>query len=185
MFYQGLEFAETKPLRERTRFRYGMGVAASVIAWPTVMMPIEYGLTSQFMAFVALYFADSSAATRGWAPRWYAQYRFMLTAVVGLAIFVSLVGRSRLERAESLSKEHMRARLDKSGLADKETDWAKIETEEIKRKKEEERKAKERKEKEKKEKKSKEKDQSNGSKGGEKDSDKEDEGKEKSDKNED
>lgn len=162
-----------------------MGVAASVIAWPTVMMPIEYGLTSQFMAFTALYFADSSAATRGWAPRWYAQYRFMLTAVVGLAIFVSLIGRSQLEKSERLSEEYLRTRPNKSALADKETDWAKVEAEEIKRKKKEERKAKERKEKEEKEKKSKEKDQSSGSEGGEtKNTDKADEGQEKGDEEE-
>ena len=124
-----------------------MGVAASVIAWPTLLMPIEYGLTSQFMAFVALYVADSRASSRGWAPRWYAQYRFMLTAIVGMAILVSLVGRSELEKSERLSKEHLRSSMNRPGLADTETDWPKVEAAEKKRMKEE-KEAKERKAKE-------------------------------------
>lgn len=120
-----------------------MGVAASAVAWPTVLMPIEYGLTSQFMAFVALYFADLRASSRGWAPGWYGQYRFMLTAMVGLAIFVSLVGTSALEKSERLSKGHLRASMNRPGIADTETNWAKVEAEDKKRMKEEERKAKE------------------------------------------
>lgn len=146
LLVQGLEYAEKSPSLNRTRFRYGMGVAASVIAWPTLLLSIEYGLTAQFMAFVALYFADSRASHRGWAPYWYAQYRFLLTAMVGLAIFVSLVGRSEIEKSERLSKGYLKSSLNRPGLADKETNWVKLEAEEkkkIKKEKEEkERKAK-------------------------------------------
>ncbi|EHK46916.1 hypothetical protein TRIATDRAFT_16953, partial [Trichoderma atroviride IMI 206040] len=92
----GLEYAEKKPQHDRTRFRYGMGLGASIVAWPTLMMPLEYALTTQFGAFVALYYADSRATKRGWAPPWYGKYRFLLTAMVGLAIFVSLVGRAKI-----------------------------------------------------------------------------------------
>ncbi|PCD34824.1 hypothetical protein AU210_007419 [Fusarium oxysporum f. sp. radicis-cucumerinum] len=99
----GLEYAEKQPLRERTRFRYGMGLAASIVAWPTLMLPVEYALTSQFMAFVALYFADSRAATKGWAPRWYGSYRFLLTAMVGFAIFISLIGRAKIKQGDAIT----------------------------------------------------------------------------------
>lgn len=61
---QGLEYAEKTPLPARTRFRYAVGVAAPAVAWPTLLMPVEYALTTQFLAFVALYFVDSRAAVR-------------------------------------------------------------------------------------------------------------------------
>ncbi|KAF4977665.1 hypothetical protein FZEAL_5855, partial [Fusarium zealandicum] len=154
----GLEYAEKQPLRERTRFRYGMGVASSVIAWPTLFLPVEYALTTQFMAFVALYFADARAATRGWAPHWYGTYRFLLTAMVGFAIFVSLVGRAKIGQGDTLSSQGLTQRLERPGMADHDTDWARLEAEEKERikkekKKQEEKEAKEAEKKEKEEKK--------------------------------
>ncbi|KFA74365.1 hypothetical protein S40288_06673 [Stachybotrys chartarum IBT 40288] len=143
----GLEYAEKQPSSNRTRFRYGMGLGASIIAWPTLLMPIEYALTAQFAAFTALYFADSRAAKNGWAPRWYGMYRFLLTAVVGLAIFISLVGRASITRQQQLGQAVMYERLHQEGIADKHTDWAKLEEEE----KEKNRKKKEAEEKAKKE----------------------------------
>ncbi|KAM0425615.1 hypothetical protein ACHAPT_009147 [Fusarium lateritium] len=140
----GLEYAEKQPLRERTRFRYGMGLAASIIAWPTLFLPVEYALTTQFMAFVALYFADSRAATRGWAPHWYGTYRFLLTAMVGLAIFISLVGRAKIRQGDSLSAHGLSDNFSRSGIADTKTNWTKIEEQEKERvRKEKKKKAKE------------------------------------------
>merc|ERR1712000_378357 len=104
-----------------------MGVIAPVVAWPTLLMPIEYGLTAQFGAFVGLYFADVQASTRGWAPRWYGQYHFLLTAMVGLAIFVSLVGRSQIEKYGRLGGDHLRESITRKGIADTETDLEKEE----------------------------------------------------------
>ncbi|KAI5864117.1 hypothetical protein GGS23DRAFT_483192 [Durotheca rogersii] len=105
----GLEYAEKTPNPERMRFRYGLGVLASVIAWPTLFMPMDFALTSQFAAFVLLYLADSRASVRGWAPPWYGIYRFVLTAIVGAAILISLIGRMKVGEAKP--------RL--SGLSDK------------------------------------------------------------------
>ncbi|KAI8625070.1 hypothetical protein F5Y19DRAFT_451544 [Xylariaceae sp. FL1651] len=96
----GLEYAEKVPNYTRTRFRYGLGLMASVVAWPTLFMPVEFALTSQFAAFVALYFADARATVRGWAPPWYSTYRFALTAVVGVAIAISLIGRAKVGDAK-------------------------------------------------------------------------------------
>ncbi|KAL7956617.1 hypothetical protein V8C34DRAFT_315505 [Trichoderma compactum] len=126
----GLEYAEKKPQHDRTRFRYGTGLAASIVAWPTVLMPLEYALTTQFGAFVALYYADSRATRKGWAPPWYAKYRFLLTAMVGLAIFISLVGRAEISQRNELNKKSLRARVEEPGIADKHTDWTKLEKEE-------------------------------------------------------
>ncbi|PNP80447.1 hypothetical protein FNYG_06046 [Fusarium nygamai] len=143
----GLEYAEKQPLRERTRFRYGMGLAASIVAWPTLMLPVEYALTSQFMAFVALYFADSRAATKGWAPRWYGSYRFLLTAMVGFGIFISLIGRAKIKQGDAITAKGLSDNFARSGIADHSTNWEKLEAEEKarrrKQKEEEEKKAKE------------------------------------------
>ncbi|KAK4063733.1 hypothetical protein Trihar35433_8441 [Trichoderma harzianum] len=140
----GLEYAEKKPQHDRTRFRYGTGLAASIVAWPTMLMPLEYALTTQFGAFVALYYADSRATRKGWAPVWYAKYRFLLTAMVGLAIFISLVGRAEISQKNAHNKQSLRARMEEPGIADKNTDWTKLEKEEKERiKKEKAKKARE------------------------------------------
>ncbi|KAM0246816.1 hypothetical protein ACHAP5_004438 [Fusarium lateritium] len=166
----GLEYAEKQPLRERTRFRYGMGLASSVVAWPTVMLPVEYALTTQFMAFVGLYFADSRAATKGWAPRWYGSYRFLLTAMVGFSIFISLIGRAKIKQGDAITAKGLSNNFSRTGIADHDTNWEKLEAEEKARlkkekKEKEEKEAKEAEKKKKEEKKGKKKD----SKGGDKD----------------
>lgn len=73
-----------------------IGVAAPAIAWPTMLMPVEQALITQFLAFVLLYFTDTRAATKGWAPAWYGPYRFVLTFVVGASIVISLIGRGKV-----------------------------------------------------------------------------------------
>lgn len=108
----GLEYAEKEPSTRRTRFRYGMGVTAPILAWPTVFMPVEWALITQFLSFTGLYLADLRATTRGWTPPWYSNYRFVLTAVVGAAIFVSLVGRAKVGKGHTrLSTSDLRARM--------------------------------------------------------------------------
>jgi hypothetical protein len=77
--------------------RYSIGVIAPAIAWPTVLFPYEYALISQFLAFTYLYYADSRATTMGWAPPWYGTYRFVLTALSGIAIVISLIGRGEID----------------------------------------------------------------------------------------
>jgi len=137
----GLEYAEKQPSHNRTRFRYGVGVAAPMVAWTTVFMPVEWALITQFLSFTSLYIADLRATTRGWTPHWYASYRFVLTAIVGAAIFVSLVGRAKVGPGHSkLSETELRERL---GLDEKLSghNWEKEEQEErerIKKKKAEE-----------------------------------------------
>jgi hypothetical protein len=69
---------------------------APAIAWPTTLLPVEYALITQFLAFNFLYYADARASRRGWAPPWYGTYRFVLTFVVGAAIVLSLIGRGEI-----------------------------------------------------------------------------------------
>jgi len=76
--------------------RYMIGVLAPAVAWPSVLLPVQYALIAQFLAFNFLYYADSRASRRGWAPPWYGTYRFVLTFIVGVAIVVSLIGRGEL-----------------------------------------------------------------------------------------
>ena len=61
-----------------------------------MVMPVEYALITQFLAFNFLYFTDARATVRGWAPPWYSTYRFVLTFVVGASIVISLIGRGQV-----------------------------------------------------------------------------------------
>jgi hypothetical protein len=76
--------------------RYAIGVVAPAVAWPTILLPVEYALIVQFLAFNFLYFADARATQLGWAPPWYGTYRFVLTFIVGASIVLSLVGRGQI-----------------------------------------------------------------------------------------
>ena len=76
--------------------RYQIGVVAPALAWPTILLPIEYALVAQFLAFNYLYYQDSRAAAKGYAPHWYGVYRFVLTFIVGASIVVSLIGRGQI-----------------------------------------------------------------------------------------
>lgn len=76
--------------------RYAIGVVAPAVAWPTMLLPVEYALITQFLTFNFLYFADARATVRGWVPQWYSTYRFVLTFVVGASIVASLIGRGQI-----------------------------------------------------------------------------------------
>jgi hypothetical protein len=76
--------------------RYAAGVIAPAVAWPTLFMPTEYALITQFLAFTFLYHADAQSSVKGWTPPWYSIYRFVLTFVVGASIVLSLIGREQL-----------------------------------------------------------------------------------------
>ena len=71
-------------------------MVAPAIAWPSILLPVEYALIAQFLAFNYLYFQDARASARGIAPPWYGTYRFVLTFVVGASLVVSLIGRGQI-----------------------------------------------------------------------------------------
>ncbi|KAI4199307.1 MAG: hypothetical protein LQ350_004689 [Teloschistes chrysophthalmus] len=82
--------------------RYAPGIVAPAVAWPTLLLPVEYALIAQFSAFSFLYFSDARFVVRGWAPAWYSTYRFVLTFIVGASIVVSLIGRGQI--ADKISR---------------------------------------------------------------------------------
>ncbi|KUI68026.1 hypothetical protein VM1G_03083 [Cytospora mali] len=185
---QGMEFAEKHPNKARSTFRYGLGVLAPAVAWPTMLMPVHYALIAQFSAFTFMYFADARATTRAWTPTWYGTYRFVLTAIVGASIFISLIGREKIGPDQPRLTD-LREKFHKEGhdtLAEEK--WQKMEAKELeknrKKKEEEEKKQKEEEEKQKKEEKKgkkgekkEDKDGGNDKKDGGKDEGKKDEGK--------
>ncbi|KFY00641.1 hypothetical protein V490_01267 [Pseudogymnoascus sp. VKM F-3557] len=77
--------------------RFAIGCAMPAIAWPTMLMPLEQALITQFLAFTGLYFVDSRQGVRGFAPSWYPTYRFVLTFIVGISIVASLIGRGQVQ----------------------------------------------------------------------------------------
>ncbi|KAL3479123.1 hypothetical protein BJX99DRAFT_223125 [Aspergillus californicus] len=76
--------------------RYAAGVIAPAVAWPTLLLPIEHALITQFLAFTFLYYNDARASVKGQAPHWYSMYRFVLTFVVGASIVATLIGREQI-----------------------------------------------------------------------------------------
>lgn len=74
--------------------RLALGTAPMLVAWTSLgMQPME-ALVVQWLAFTGLWYADSKATMAGWAPRWYSQYRFYLSILVGVCIIGSLTGTS-------------------------------------------------------------------------------------------
>lgn len=137
----GLEFGEKQTASGRTAFRYGAGVLAPAMAWPTIFMSVEWALTTQFAAFIAMYLTDSRATFRGWVPSWYATYRFVLTSIVGAALVISLIGRAKVGQGRSrLLSGELREELSRTPASDY-RNWAEEEEKErrkIRREKKEE-----------------------------------------------
>lgn len=76
--------------------RYLPGILAPAIAWPTLVLPFESALLTQFGVFTVMYFFDANACARGIAPSWYANYRWVLTFIIGLSVFVTIWNREML-----------------------------------------------------------------------------------------
>lgn len=126
-----MEYAEKHPDAARTKFRYGMGVLAPMLAWPTMALPVQFALTAQFAAFTFMYFFDARATTKGWTPQWYGTYRFVLTFIVGSALLISLIGREKIG-ADQPRLTGLREKFHKEGhdtLAEHE--WEKLEEKEL------------------------------------------------------
>jgi hypothetical protein len=74
--------------------RLALGAAPILLAWPTLAMQPMTALAVQWLGFTGLWYADSKATMAGWTPRWYSQYRFYLSILVGTCIIGSLAGTS-------------------------------------------------------------------------------------------
>ncbi|KAH8117136.1 hypothetical protein DFH11DRAFT_1579454 [Phellopilus nigrolimitatus] len=88
----GMEFAGLDGKKGYARL--SLGAAPVVYGWSTLALDPTYALISQFVGFIGLWWADMKTTNAGWTPKWYSQYRFYLTALVGACIIGSLAGTS-------------------------------------------------------------------------------------------
>ncbi|KAF5358204.1 hypothetical protein D9756_001276 [Leucocoprinus leucothites] len=72
--------------------RLALGTAPMLLAWSTLGMQPTIALVLQWVGFTGLWLADSKATLAGWTPKWYSQYRFYLSILVGTCIIGSLAG---------------------------------------------------------------------------------------------
>ncbi|KAG8796766.1 hypothetical protein FRC12_000016 [Ceratobasidium sp. 428] len=95
----GMEFA--KYGGEQGYQRLALGVAPVLYAWPTLYLSPEVALAAQWAGFTAFWYGDSKATSWGWTPKWYSQYRFYLSILVGTCIIGTLAGTNILGPASS------------------------------------------------------------------------------------
>jgi hypothetical protein len=88
----GMEFAGLGGFKGYPRLF--LGVSPAVLAWSTITLQPTSALLCQWLGFTALWYADNQATTAGWTPKWYSQYRFYLSILVGTCIIGSLAGTS-------------------------------------------------------------------------------------------
>ena len=88
--------------------RLALGAAPVIYAWPTLALDPTMALIVQWIGFTGLWYADLKATGAGWgtwtlsgwaartnagvilAPKWYSQYRFYLSVLVGTCIIGTL-----------------------------------------------------------------------------------------------
>ncbi|KAH8813628.1 hypothetical protein DL96DRAFT_1505544 [Flagelloscypha sp. PMI_526] len=89
----GMEFAKFGG--EKGVARLALGTAPVLYGWGTVMLLNPVGaLIAQWVGFTGLWYADAKVTTAGWTPKWYSQYRFYLSILVGTCIIGTLAGTS-------------------------------------------------------------------------------------------
>jgi hypothetical protein len=77
----GMEFAGLGGYKGYSRL--ALGVAPVLYAWPTLALEPTTALIAQWAGFTGLWYADLKATGAGWTPKWYSQYRFYLSILVG------------------------------------------------------------------------------------------------------
>jgi len=72
--------------------RLALGALPILIGWPTLALQPTMALIVQWVGFTGLWYADLRATMAGWTPKWYSQYRFYLSILVGTCIIGTLAG---------------------------------------------------------------------------------------------
>ncbi|KZV88294.1 hypothetical protein EXIGLDRAFT_619554 [Exidia glandulosa HHB12029] len=72
--------------------RLMLGAAPVLVAWPTLMLEPTTAIVAQWLAFTALWGADHRVTAWGWTPKWYSQYRFYLSILIGTCMIGTLAG---------------------------------------------------------------------------------------------
>jgi len=111
----GMEFAAYGGHRGYKRL--ALGVAPLLGAWPTLAMEPHTALVAQWFAFTSLWYADMRATEAGWTPRWYSQYRFYLSILVGSCIIFTLTGINYYGPTTRATLDHQLHDLGGSGSA--------------------------------------------------------------------
>jgi len=88
----GMEFAGLGGHKGYARLT--LGAAPVLFAWPTLALQPMAALIVQWVGFTGLWWLDSKVTGLGWTPKWYSQYRFYLSVLVGTCIIGSLAGTS-------------------------------------------------------------------------------------------
>jgi len=86
--------------------RLFLGAAPVVFAWSTLALDPVMALVAQWAGYTGLWFADMKATSAGWTPKWYSQYRFYLSVLVGTCIIGTLAGTSYLGPAPGHDATH-------------------------------------------------------------------------------
>ncbi|KAH9900846.1 hypothetical protein C8Q73DRAFT_636886 [Cubamyces lactineus] len=71
-----------------------LGAAPVVFGWSTLALSPVNALIAQWIGFTGLWWADLRATGAGWTPKWYSQYRFYLSILVGTCIIGTLAATS-------------------------------------------------------------------------------------------
>ncbi|KAI0636445.1 hypothetical protein C8Q77DRAFT_502070 [Trametes polyzona] len=71
-----------------------LGAAPVVYGWSTLALEPTMALIAQWIGFTGMWWADLRATGAGWTPKWYSQYRFYLSILVGSCIIGSLAATS-------------------------------------------------------------------------------------------
>jgi len=88
----GMEFAGLGGAKGYSRL--ALGAAPVIYAWPTLALEPTMALIVQWAGFTGLWYADLRATSAGWTPKWYSQYRFYLSVLVGTCIIGTLASTS-------------------------------------------------------------------------------------------
>ncbi|KAH9981429.1 hypothetical protein BGW80DRAFT_1150658, partial [Lactifluus volemus] len=88
----GMEFAGLGGHKGYSRL--ALGAAPVIYAWPTLALEPTMALIAQWVGFTGLWYADLRATGAGWTPKWYSQYRFYLSVLVGTCIIGTLASTS-------------------------------------------------------------------------------------------
>ncbi|GJE90793.1 DUF3429 domain-containing protein [Phanerochaete sordida] len=67
-----------------------LGASPVVWGWATLALDPMNALIAQWVGFTGLWYADLKVTGNGWAPKWYSQYRFYLSILVGTCIIGTL-----------------------------------------------------------------------------------------------
>ncbi|KAJ3478713.1 hypothetical protein NLI96_g9572 [Meripilus lineatus] len=74
--------------------RLVLGAMPVIWGWSTLAFQPINALLLQWIGFTGMWYADLKATNQAWAPKWYSQYRFYLSILVGTCIIGSLAATS-------------------------------------------------------------------------------------------